>query len=554
MVQVTLIGFSGVINQSVFQYATLKPVTAGDLIIVTVATQNPNTSVGSIGDNQHNNYNKIVSSNGGTNVQAFYTIASQSGILQIQIALTQPDTGESAVLDITGYDANQPIPFSFFGNGSVSGPNAQMTLTSNQQLHGYAIITILGAYVSGSTTVEPELIPPNSYNELLDSTFSGTSFETTIAWIADAYVGNTVTWSEAQSGTIVYGGIAIGIAPTSAYGVSSSPCASLPFPFNDICNAFVGFVNNIVSIGQGIWGGLLFIARSIVHYANQIFNAVVQGMQIFYSALVAFGERIVKAFLSGFSALGSFIGAGLTEIRNGLLGLGNWIRCSAIDFVNLIINALNWLLDRIIDAMNYIINAMINGIDTIIGSAESLLITVQNAVVSKFSQVLFAVLTTPAELKIARSIFSEFASNTRDTHFGRKLLGLVTVPIIASVVSNFIAGFIQTNSITKYWSRITIPNVSLPQVHIPTLTPCSTQTPPPPTPPPSLGQVVFTPTVSSILVVPTLASFTAQPTTTIDPLVATVLTKSPSSTSQGLEATILNTSGKLTTSVSTSVT
>jgi len=33
-----------------------------------------------------------------------------------------------------------------------------------------------------------------------------------------------------------------------------------------------------------------------------------------------------------------------------------------------------------------------------------------------------------------------------------------------------------------------------------------------------------------------------------------VLTKSPSSTSQGLEATILNTSGKLTTSVSTSVT
>ncbi len=83
MVQVTLIGFSGVINQSVFQYATLKPVTAGDLIIVTVATQNPNTSVGSIGDNQHNNYNKIVSSNGGTNVQAFYTIASQSGILQI---------------------------------------------------------------------------------------------------------------------------------------------------------------------------------------------------------------------------------------------------------------------------------------------------------------------------------------------------------------------------------------------------------------------------------------------------------------------------------------
>ena len=273
-----------------------------------------------------------------------------------------------------------------------------------------------------------------------------------------------------------------------------------------------------------------------------------------YNALVAFGERIVKAFLSGFSALGSFIGAGLTEIRNGLLGLGNWIRCSAIDFVNLIINALNWLLDRIIDAMNYIINAMINGIDTIIGSAESLLITVQNAVVSKFSQVLFAVLTTPAELKIARSIFSEFASNTRDTHFGRKLLGLVTVPIIASVVSNFIAGFIQTNSITKYWSRITIPNVSLPRVHIPTLTPCSTQTPPTPTPPPSLGQVVFTPTLTSGIVIPTLESLTAKPTTTIDPLVATVLTKSPSSTSQGLEATILNTSGKLTTTVGTRVT
>ena len=100
------------------------------------------------------------------------------------------------ILDVTGYDANQPIPFSFFGNGSVSGPNAQMTLTSNQQLHGYAIITVLGAYVSGSTTVEPELIPPNSYNERIDSTFSGTSFETAIAWIADAYVGNTVTWSE----------------------------------------------------------------------------------------------------------------------------------------------------------------------------------------------------------------------------------------------------------------------------------------------------------------------------------------------------------------------
>ena len=88
MVQVTLMGFSGIINQSAFQYSTTKPVTAGDLIIVTVATQNPSTGVASIGDNQRNNYNKIVSSNGGTNVQAYYTIASQSGILQVQITLT----------------------------------------------------------------------------------------------------------------------------------------------------------------------------------------------------------------------------------------------------------------------------------------------------------------------------------------------------------------------------------------------------------------------------------------------------------------------------------
>jgi len=217
--------------------------------------------------------------------------------------------------------------------------------------------------------------------------------------------------------------------------------------------------------------------------------------------------------------------------------LGNWIRCGAIDFVNLIINALNWLLDRIIDAMNYIINAMINGIDTIIGSAESLLITVQNAVVSKFSQVLFAVLTTPAELKIARSIFSDFTSNSRDTHFGRKLLGLVTVPIIASVVSNFIAGFIQTNSITKYWSRITIPNVSLPQVHIPTLTPCSTQTPPLATPPASIGQSTLTPTLTSSVVEATVEPLTASLSTIINPLI-------------GIE---LNTSGKLTSSISTSV-
>ena len=537
MVQVTLIGFSGVLNQSAIQYSTSQPVTAGDLIIVTVSTQNPSTNVATIGDNQRNNYNKIVSSGGGTNTQAYYTIASQSGILQIQISLTQPDTGESAILDVKGYDTNQPIPFSFNGNGSVTGTNAQMTLTSNQQLHGYAIITVLGAYVSGQTSLEPELIPPNSYNELLDSTFSGTSFETAIAWISYAYVGNTVTWSEAQGYTIVYGGIAIAIAPTPAYGVSSSPCSSLPFPFSDICNAFVGFISNIVSVGQGIWGGLLFIARSIVHFANQIFNSVVQGMEIFYTSLVAFGQSIVKAFLSGLGALGSFLSAGLTEIRNGLLGLGNWIRCSVIDLVNLVINALNWLIDRAIDGMNYIINAIINGVDTIIGSAESLIITIQNAVVSKFGQVLFAVLTTPAELKIARSIFSDFTSNSRDTHFGRKLLGLVTVPIIASAISTFIAGFIQTNSITKYWSRITIPNVSLPQVHIPTLTPCSTQTPPSPTPPPSLGQAVLTPTITSSVTQATVESFKASPSTTVDPLIGTVL----------------NTGGKITSSVGTSV-
>jgi hypothetical protein len=117
------------------------------------------------------------------------------------------------------------------------------------------------------------------------------------------------------------------------------------------------------------------------------------------------------------------------------------------------------------------------------------------------------------------------------------LLGLVTVPIIASAISTFIAGFIQTNSITKYWSRITIPNVSLPQVHIPTLTPCSTQTPPSPTPPPSLGQAVLTPTLTSSVLTPTVESFKASPTTTIDPLIGTVL----------------NTSGKITSSVGTSV-
>jgi hypothetical protein len=537
MVQVTLIGFSGVLNQSAIQYSTSQPVTAGDLIIVTVSTQNPSTNVATIGDNQRNNYNKIVSAGGGTNTQAYYTIASQSGILQIQISLSQSDTGESAVLDVKGYDANQPIPFSFNGNGSVTGANAQMTLTSNQQLHGYAIITVLGAYVSGSTTVEPELIPPNSYNELLDSTFSGTSFETAIAWISDAYVGNTVTWSEAQSGTIVYGGIAIAIAPTPAYGVSSSPCSSLPFPFSDICNAFVGFISNIVSVGQGIWGGLLFIARSIVHFANQIFNAVVQGLQIFYNALVAFGQTIAKAFLGGLNALGSFINTGLNQLSSGFLGLGNWIRCGVIDLVNLVINALNWLIDRAIDGMNYIINAIINGVDTIIGSAESLIITVQNAVVSKFGQVLFAVLTTPAELKIARSIFSDFTSNSRNTHFGRKLLGLVTVPIIASAISNFIAGFIQTNSITKYWSRITIPNVSLPQVHIPTLTPCPSQTPPQATPPAGIGQEVLTPTLTSSVTESTTESLTASPSTTVDPLIGTTL----------------NTSGTITSSVGTSV-
>ena len=150
---------------------------------------------------------------------------------------------------------------------------------------------------------------------------------------------------------------------------------------------------------------------------------------------------------------------------------------------------------------------------------------------------MFAVLTTPAELKIARSIFSEFASNTRDTHFGRKLLGLVTVPIIASVVSNFIAGFIQTKSIAKYWSRITIPNVSLPQVHIPTLTPCSTQTPPPATPPASIGQSTLTPTLTSSVVEATVEPLTASLSTIINPLI-------------GIE---LNTSGKLTSSISTSV-
>jgi len=238
-----------------------------------------------------------------------------------------------------------------------------------------------------------------------------------------------------------YDFIAVFFNVISGSPISSSLCSSLPFPFNDICSAVTGFLSQITSIGQGLFGGLVYVAQSIYNFA------------------VEFGQLLVNAF----NTIGNWIWKGLSWIWSGLQALGNFIFSGVQWIVQHLVNFFNWLWRNIANGVTYLVNAINSGMDAIYKGIEGVFVNMQNTLVTRLTEVVYATLVTPAELKIARGIFEGFVGGKMSSK--RLLIGLggiFATPIIATIVAQFISQILTLRQITQLFPRPQLPSIQLP--------------------------------------------------------------------------------------------
>ena len=101
--------------------------------------------------------------------------------------------------------------------------------------------------------------------------------------------------------------------------------------------------------------------------------------------------------------------------------------------------------------------------DAIYQGIEGVFVNMQNTLVTRLSEVVYATLVTPAELKIARGIFEGFVGGKMSSK--RLLIGLggiFATPIIATIVAQFISQILTLRQITQLFPRPQLPSIQLP--------------------------------------------------------------------------------------------
>jgi len=303
----------------------------------------------------------------------------------------------------------------------------------------FSIEAIVSTNTSGTTT--PDWGSLQGWTRDVDATIGGTTWEETIAYIPSHGGLQYVAMFDTTNASANYDFIAVFFNVISSSPISSAPCSSLPFPFNDICNAVTGFLSQITSIGQGLFGGLVYIAQSIYNFA------------------VEFGQLLVNAF----NAIGNWLWKGLSWIWSGLQALGTWIFSGVQWIVQHLVNFFNWLWRNIANGVSYLVNAINSGMDAIYKGIEGIFVNMQNTLVARLTEVVYATLVTPAELKIARGIFEGFVGGKMNTkRFLIGLGGIFVTPIIAQIVAQFITQILTLRQITQLFPRPQLPSIQLP--------------------------------------------------------------------------------------------
>jgi hypothetical protein len=455
-------------------------VSQNDVLVAVVSTLGAVNHVQSIIDSLGLTWYKLSQSNYYNDIEVWYAVASATQLESVTVYMANTGDINLTLIEISGLNINNLVA----GQYIDTGENVSAEITISPALNNVFVLSAINLVIPSSASPSPNQAPsasPISPAILLTTNSIASDNETTaIEYVANASSLSTLGFQNITPSNYEFD-MTIVIFNISTTTISTSPCASLPFPLNSICYAINSISSSVINTGQGIMGGLGYFAQSfyqaITGLANNIYNGIISISTNFYNAIVNFGNAIETA-LSNF---GQWLYNGLNYIYTGLSNFGNWLYAGFEDFVKTLITFFNWTWQGLVNIFNTIYTAFTNGIDTLFTSFESGIVTMQNTFVSKLSKSVAVAIIMPSEFELSKAFVNGIAEFNKKKILG-SLGGMFVIPLIAGFIGDLLQGIISPQAISKIFPRPNLPSIAIPTQTLSPVTPTATpSTTPPPT-------------------------------------------------------------------------
>ena len=510
-------------------YVSLNNTQQNDVLAVIVAVKGNSVSPSSITDSIGNSYLPTVTQAQYNLITIFYAINKGSGTNTITVNFPSAVDAMLIAVELSGINLSNPVSAQIAQSGNTTNPSISISPASTGQFVLGSILYEFEPTATPSPAEAPTLSPSSPALALTSIGITSDYLETNLEYVPSSNNLSAISWISQQSNLPYWDSIVIlfNLPPAQT---TTSPCAGLPFPLNDICYSVTSLSQQITNTGQGIFNGLSYIAQAFYNAFNTLAEDFISAWQYLSQYIVnafdTFGQWIDTAFKD----IGNWIYNAFNYIYTGLLNFGNWIWSGITSFATMVVNFVNWAWQGIVGTFNAIYNAFTTGTEQLISSFESGIVGIQNALVNKLHDMIVVSLTMPAEFSLFNAFKDNISKGNTKGILG-SLGGVLATPILADIIATFLSNYIQPQQISKILPRPNLPSTTLPT---PTLTysptPAQTSAPPTQSPPPSTS----TPTVSTGTTVTAnvggSSQITAQPKTTIT--TSLVTTSSASATTK----------------------
>jgi len=459
-------------------YVSLNNTQQNDVLAVIVAVKGNSVFPSSITDSLGNSYLPTVTQAQYNLITIFYAVNKGSGTNTITVNFPSTVDAMLIAVELSGINLSNPVSGQIAQSGNTINPSISISPASTNQFVLGALLYEFEPSATPSPAEAPTLSPASPALQLTSIGIVSDYLELNTEYVPSSNNLSAISWISQQSNLPYWDAIVVLFNLPSAQ-TTTTPCSSLPFPLNDICNGITNLSQEITSTGQGIFNGLSYVAQAFYNAFSTLAEDFVSAWQYLstniYNAFNTFGQWIDTAFKD----IGNWIYNAFNYIYTGLSQFGNWIWSGIVALGQAIISFANWAWQGIVGTFNAIHNAFTTGTETLVGSFESGIVSMQNALVNKLHDMIVVSLTMPAEFGLFNAFKDNLSKGNTKGILG-SLGGVIATPVLAEIIATFLSNYITPQPISKILPRPSLPSITMPT---PTLqySPQPTQTSAPPT-------------------------------------------------------------------------
>jgi len=463
-------------------YVNLNNTQQNDILVAIIGVKGKSVLPSSISDSLGNRWLPTITQAQYNNISIFYAINNNAGTDQILIDFPSSVDAMLTVVELSGINLSNPVSAQIAQSGDTTNPSIPISPASTGQFVLGALLYEFEPSATPSPPETPTLSPSSPALQLTSIGITADYLELNLEYVPSSNNLSAISWISNQSNLPYWDSIAILFNLPSA-PTTSTPCSSLPFPLNDICNGITNLSQQITSTGQGLFNGLSYIAQAFYNAFSTLAEDFVSAWQYLstniYNAFNTFGQSIY----TGLKDIGTWLYNAFSYVYSGLSQFGNWIWSGIVALGQAIVSFANWAWQGIVGTFNAIYNAFTTGTETLVSSFESGIVSMQNALVNKLHDMIVVSLTMPAEFGLFNAFKDNLSKGNMQGTLG-SLGGVIAIPVLAEIIATFLSNYITPQPISKILPRPSLPSITMPT---PTLqyspTPGQTIAPPITSPP-----------------------------------------------------------------------